>query len=1287
MAIKNRKLFVMQNFLGLDKENKPLKVAPFRASDGYNFEIDSQTLKTREGFVVDSYIEADLPANKSVIDWQEYKGGFFYVTEDSFYTVYNGVTKNLKEGTNVIQAGISTLDNTGKRPIFKEEKNALFIFGLDSVLVFSILYNADGTIAKYVLYDLQSKPESGLSDDDFNYQTYIDLPIAYEPTLFIGDNPLDDVNLLSKVSKYRLFANQETEQGFVNYTLPTHFDPDKHGNAETIENNVEITFYKNAYKNLSVFPVFLGIDEENFDYVSGTQGAILTGYGDNNNNIDISDTFFPKQDFEYFKDYTNEPATIGDVITNIVGLTKIDFFNLRVSSTGQSAFQYALDIIEQSTITANQVIKFNLPIEYTVNYRDLNDKQIIRERQVERATVVVYVQLRLDETTIGYSSATTNLLSGTEQDVLATNTDDYPTYPTQTGSQTHTITITNPIQSTISNLQTAVITAWQNQLEANLSSYSADDTVLLQAKAYYPYTQTTQEYVNVLDIDADVAYAEQDENGNPIQEYPSYPTNFSNPNNLPVIDVDDNWSHQDFYAPINWSLVENDLDFHLSGVVNTLFSTNNGSAFIRYQFTYDAGLLGTIYVSAVAKVEFQKRIVEERQKRNSFTSVVTIGSGGGFSGGLYGFKFNPEKNWFELSVREYFFDYNKEPSIEVKVTFESIQEEYSIISKSTFGTFFGSEDRLFLAGHPEYPNIDRYNVSNDLLGDNVVNQSYELSYFPSKNYRVLGGKGAINGYVVATDTQLYITKEEYPNDSKLFIRERVLNENGLAGYNEYKTSITETPLNNRCVVRFYNDILMLTKNGLYGVEISSNVLTNERLLKLRSGFINKHLKAVIASENKDNIYIVENNQMMYIFVGKNVFVADSRYISRNENSQIENLSYEIVKWIVQENYSIAKFKDNVLYAIAKNSEVKLKLTEDTDEDFVSSYIDNVFTSANFSGGSTGFTENYLQLSGDYGSTTYTDFSKSSIFVTQENSATQIIAKQGSNVDYTYNDNSLSGGVATFSIVNTPDEDKNDRFAKLKIGDVIHFIKSDGTRFGGTHTIKTVSTAGTFTVNTTLTEAQLDVASNIAKIGVDVSKKDLYPVIAIKDGTNYYFRYAFYKPETVYKFDNASQSSELQSQLTSTYDYLEIIFHPNVATDGIISIREPIVFLWQSAMTDFGSRMMEKTMFRANIYGTKTSTSNDLYFGYKTMRRFRTLTDSYNVPFSYDLNPNIANLTSLEDLDFNLFSINTFEEFGMSFPLKENNFLYIQFLVKASGRVQLNAFDVLYKDNRTLKSVG
>ena len=45
-----------------------------------------------------------------------------------------------------------------------------------------------------------------------------------------------------------------------------------------------------------------------------------------------------------------------------------------------------------------------------------------------------------------------------------------------------------------------------------------------------------------------------------------------------------------------------------------------------------------------------------------------------------------------------------------------------------------------------------------------------------------------------------------------------MDDNGLVGYNEFKTSIERSPLNNRALARFYNDILILDEKGLYGIE-------------------------------------------------------------------------------------------------------------------------------------------------------------------------------------------------------------------------------------------------------------------------------------------------------------------------------------------------------------------------------------------------------------------------------------------------------------------------------------
>ena len=210
------------------------------------------------------------------------------------------------------------------------------------------------------------------------------------------------------------------------------------------------------------------------------------------------------------------------------------------------------------------------------------------------------------------------------------------------------------------------------------------------------------------------------------------------------------------------------------------------------------------------------------------------------------------------------------------------------------------------------------------------------------------------------------------------------------------------------------------------------------------------------------------------------------------------------------------------------------------------------------------------------------------------------------------------------------------------------------------------------------------------MGFDASKKELYPIVAFINNGNYYFRYSLDKPISSFKYDNATQNTALVAKLEELNDYLEIIVHNNSAVGGIISQREPIVFLWQSAMTDFGNNLMEKTIYRSNVYATKKATSSDLYFGYKTMRRFKSLTDTIIVPTNivpFDLNVDISNLSSLEDLDFTSFAINTFEEFGMSLPMKENNFLYIQFIIKGEGRLELNALELIYKDNRRLKSIG
>ena len=82
--IKDRKVYGLVNFRGLDKENKPLKVSPFRAADGKNFIIDSETLKTRPAF---KYLQTPLKTleDNNIIDFYKFRDIYIYITTKGFY--------------------------------------------------------------------------------------------------------------------------------------------------------------------------------------------------------------------------------------------------------------------------------------------------------------------------------------------------------------------------------------------------------------------------------------------------------------------------------------------------------------------------------------------------------------------------------------------------------------------------------------------------------------------------------------------------------------------------------------------------------------------------------------------------------------------------------------------------------------------------------------------------------------------------------------------------------------------------------------------------------------------------------------------------------------------------------------------------------------------------------------------------------------------------------------------------------------------------------------------------
>jgi hypothetical protein len=1267
--MKGRNVFALKNFRGLDKENKLLKVQPFRATDGFNFIIESETLKTRPSISINKNPNFFLEQGDYLVDWHVFGDTTIYITKKHFYfefkneAIINENDTSLIGSTKRLVKGIlpASFDFSNNQPIFQEEKDALFVFGLDGIYVFSYIKNDQDNLIGFVFYELSNKPINPYTIDTHEFNFLANLPTPYEPTLFLGNNRLDDVNLLSNISKYRLFANtRQSVNNNISFDLPTHYQESKHGSFIASQ-NVSVSFYKDRYEGFEALPIFMGVQNEDFFNLEA-YGEELDVDDNVETILEIENIYRAKRDFEFFGT-TEDLNTIKPIFRDL-NLPKDEFFNMVVKGTnGQTVFEFLMNQIKLRQDSGdiedwedNKYVVFSLKVQNNWIFRDeLKDAMIVQNVRKE-STYNVYVQLRKYETSeVNFSNPSVFL----SQETIATNfSDPYNDYPTRQEEADVVLPVLNGGNGIVvqNALEPVVFDEIERLAETyiinNSNEYENGDVVEVQGRVYQTiFINSDREEVifsqNNTDKYFNVYYQEFSDDPN---NFPAYPT-FNNPDNIPVVTIRDEnrfigfgdfsiFNNTDYYALKNYIL--NNIN---------LFPSTSGLAFVKVRFISrvinpETFATSRLFYSYVVKVSYFNNPLVEAQRRLSFSYVATVQETTvPIVDNLYSVSLSEDKTVIKLSVKDYFFDYKNEPSIDVRVSF-NLNTDYQLIAKSTFGITFGSENRLFLAGNKDYPNIDRYNISNDLLGGNVKNQSYELSYFPSKNYRVLGGKGAINGYVIATDSQLYITKKHYPNDSKLFIRQRNIGQGGNVEYFEFKTNITKSPLNNRCLVRFYNDILVLDKDGLYGIEISQNVLTDERLVKLRSGFINKELVSKISQYDNSKIFIIENNVYMYIFIGTKVYVADSRYIAQNPNSSAENVSYEIMDWNLPNTFFNAKVLDEVIYLNGENNNLIYGFGNFNSDDIAKkedlALIDGIllFSTAvvqRFSGS----TFNYV-------------FSNPQNYTVQLESAYKVFALL--TTDYTLTNE------ANTRLWIQPTVNGGVFFVDIKDGDKIYFFEN------GFLTEKIVK--GFEENNRTKFYVDYFANNQGTFLYLNVSKKDLFfkTIMTVNEQT--YFVFSHLKPESVLITNNINDFTS-RDAIISRWPLSQI--RPSV----VVFEKKPIEMRWVSSITDFGNSQMEKTSFRVNLFATKKEETNNITFGYRTMRRLAGLTEV--IDLSSDFN--------FDEVAFTQFALATFDTVALSRPMKENNFLYIQFILNGVGKIEMNGIEVLYKLNRMLKSIG
>ncbi|MBR2070400.1 MAG: hypothetical protein IJ981_03135 [Clostridia bacterium] len=219
-------------------------------------------------------------------------------------------------------------------------------------------------------------------------------------------------------------------------------------------------------------------------------------------------------------------------------------------------------------------------------------------------------------------------------------------------------------------------------------------------------------------------------------------------------------------------------------------------------------------------------------------------------------------------------------------------KSYQKITNCRFGTKFGADgvdDRLFLSGNPQYPNIVFYSgVDNPL-------------YFPDVNTIACGNESsAINGFSRLGDGTLAIHKEDGQDSTIYYCTPTTMVGQDLIGDIQKTTevfltragAIGEGVVNAFTQANFAGDNIMVSKNGVFGLSLGTNIATNERFARERSRLINPKLTQYDLSEA---VAIVHKGKY-YLAVGGDCFVADARYVFTENHDMNDTYNYEWWFW-------------------------------------------------------------------------------------------------------------------------------------------------------------------------------------------------------------------------------------------------------------------------------------------------------------------------------------------------------------------------------------------------------
>lgn len=199
------------------------------------------------------------------------------------------------------------------------------------------------------------------------------------------------------------------------------------------------------------------------------------------------------------------------------------------------------------------------------------------------------------------------------------------------------------------------------------------------------------------------------------------------------------------------------------------------------------------------------------------------------------------------------------------------------------------DNRVFFSGHPDYPNTIFHSSLNNpgYCSDlDYYNEGLDLS-------KVTG--------LVAGNNALWVFKEPSQANTTVFYHNPTID----ADYGKIYPS-THSSISTGCIgkaINFNDDIAFFSDRGMEAV---NGDVTTEQVIVHRSSLVDRKM---LAEEDYKGMVLEEYEGYLFVFIGKSVYLADSRMMFQNEN----HYEYEWHKWDLSEKITCAIVHKGVMY--------------------------------------------------------------------------------------------------------------------------------------------------------------------------------------------------------------------------------------------------------------------------------------------------------------------------------------------------------------------------------------